>query len=409
MKRLATNIARTAANTTARAFFLRFKPERSHRLMEKTLACLDDHPRCLNALGRLGLKSRTAAQTTHTQIGNVSLPSPLILGAGLVKGHGFTRQADALAAVARGENIIPGWRSVPAIAGAVEFGSFTPQPRPGNSGPILWRDRRRKNLHNRVGLRNPGIAAATEFLSARTGQLPEIWGVSLAPDPEEADRQRRLETLAGAARALADRGLTPSWVTVNLSCPNAEPEAGQRLPDTQSPDEARQLCAAVRRELPAEVSIWAKVGPGFSAGLYVELAHALAQAGTEAVIATNTLAGMLPGASPPNVTTPGDPRHTAGMGGAGLLPHALRSVQVLSSATQNLPLDVIGCGGVMDGNALLRYQLAGAKAVQYWSALVYRGPLAADIISREVAKISATGAPGAPGAAGNIKQTHPKP
>lgn len=383
---------RTVANAAAREFFLRFRPERSHRLMEKTLACLDDHPRCLGALGRLGLRSEVAAaaQIASTQIGSLTLPGPLILGAGLVKGHGFASQTDALAAVARGENIIPGWRSVPAIAGAVEFGSFTPQPRPGNRGPTLWRDRRRRSLYNRVGLRNPGIAAATEFLSARTGQLPAIWGVSLAPDPEEANRQRRLETLAGAARALANRGLSPSWVTVNLSCPNAEPEAGQRLPDTQSPDEARQLCAAVRRELPADVVMWAKVGPDLSSGLYADLAHALAQAGAEAVIATNTLARTptgetSPAETSPAETSPADPRHTAGMGGAGLLPHALRSVQVLSSASRNLPLDVIGCGGVMDGNALLRFQAAGAKAVQYWSALVFRGPLAADIITSEAA------------------------
>jgi dihydroorotate dehydrogenase len=46
-------------------------------------------------------------------------------------------------------------------------------------------------------------------------------------------------------------------------------------------------------------------------------------------------------------------------------------------------VDVIGCGGVMDGATLRAYREHGIAAVQYWSALVYRGPLAAAIIARE--------------------------
>ena len=358
--------------------------------MERSLACLDNHPKFLGLVNRFGVKSQSVSPVT---VGRLNLDSSLILGAGLVKGRGFASEADALRAVNEGRNIIFGWRSIPTIVGPTEFGSFTPQPRMGNSGPVLWRDRSNTTLYNRVGLRNPGIVAAANFLGARANQLPSVWGVSLAPDPEESDQKKRLEGLASSARTLVDCGLAPSWVTVNLSCPNAEPEGGQRLPDTQSPDEARQLCLAVRNELPADVVIWAKVGPDHSEALYFDLAHALAQAGVEAVIATNTIPQILPDLKTSAAKTQGDVPAThefsAGMSGAGLQPHALRAVKALSAATKNLPLEVIGCGGVMDGKTFLDFKAAGAVAVQYWSALVFRGPLAADIIMAEAQSISA--------------------
>src|SRR5947208_2551717 len=90
----------------------------------------------------------------------ISLPLDLSFAAGLVKGTGFAREDEALAAVERGDNIIPGWRSVPALVGPLEIGSFTRYPRLGNPGTVVWRDPRTRSTQNRVGLRNPGARAA---------------------------------------------------------------------------------------------------------------------------------------------------------------------------------------------------------------------------------------------------------
>ena len=126
-------------------------------------------------------------------------------------------------AVGRGRNIIPGWRSVPALAGAVEMGSFTPAPRLGNPGTVLWRDAEHRTLYNRIGLRNPGARAAAAFLGERLTELPATYGISLATDPDETDLQQKCEGIAEAAKHFMSAGLRPSWVTVNLSCPNTEP------------------------------------------------------------------------------------------------------------------------------------------------------------------------------------------
>lgn len=100
-----------------------------------------------------------------------------------------------------------------------------------------------------------------------------------------------------------------------------------------------------------------------------------ADVGVQAVIATNTLGRPVPG----------NPSLTAGVGGGRLQTHALNAASLLQrEAEQNrYPVDVIGCGGILDGDSYLRYKARGIHVVQYWSALVYRGPLAAAIIESE--------------------------
>lgn len=440
-------------NRTATRHFLRKPPERAHESALRHLRFLDKHPRLLSALA-----SRFPKESWPVEAGGVQLDSPLILAAGLVKGDGFGSEAEAMDAVRQGRNIIPGWRSVPAIAGAVEMGSFTPVPRLGNPGTVLWRDAEQRTLYNRIGLRNPGARAAAAFLGEHQAELLATYGISLAADPDETDLQQKCESIAEAAKHFISAGLRPSWVTVNLSCPNTDPAwrtalagntkpvsrtdlAGETNPatktanapahqattnlaiqtSTEPPDHARAICVAVKQELPAEIPLWAKVGPDLPEATYQELVQALEEAGTKAIVAVNTATRKVPQSgrqktqggsertqggseqlSRDDPVTSNFPQSNAtetqaGMGGASLRSEALRAISALaaatppstaatappSSTTQNLSLDIIGCGGIFNGSDLQAFQNAGAKAAQYWSALVFRGPNAATLIARE--------------------------
>ena len=456
-------------NRATTRHFLRKSPERAHESALRRLRFLDKHSRLLAALA-----GRFPKESWPVEAGGVRLESPLILAAGLVKGDGFASEAEAMEAVKQGRNIIPGWRSVPALVGAVEMGSFTPAPRLGNPGTVLWRDAEHRTLYNRIGLRNPGARAAAAFLGERLAELPATYGISLTTDPDETDLQQKCESIAEAAKHFMSAGLRPSWVTVNLSCPNTEPTwrtgladntkpasrtdlAGETNPAiqtanvpahqatinpatpttntpahqatinpaiptaTEPPDHAKAICAAVKQELPAEIPLWAKVGPDLPEAAYQELAQALAEAGAKAIVAVNTATRQVPQSSNQEAQrglepTQGSSAHLsgddaansktlqssatetqAGMGGASLLPEALRAVSALAAAThlsaadpespsattQNPPLDIIGCGGILNGSDLQAFQNAGAKAAQYWSALVFRGPNAPTLIARE--------------------------
>ena len=340
----------------------------AHRLVVKQLGRLDRRPSLCRALRRYRRRSRAS-----TRVGRVVVDSPLILAAGLVKGEGFSTEEEALRAVAQGRNIMAGWRSVPALVGPVEMGSFTPRPRLGNSGQVLWRNTADRSLFNRVGLRNPGAVAAAAFLSERSDQLPDVFGISVASDPDQTDPARRDEETAEAVGKFIRAGLRPSWVTVNISCPNVP----QGYAHAELPAEVARLCRAVRRQLPKETALWVKVGPDIGAGRYGSIVRAAVDGGAEAIVATNTAPGQSP-----------DTGIAVGVGGALLHPRALQVVDELASARRESAREweIVGCGGVLDGDGYQAFLDRGAAAVQYWSALVFRGPMAPALITAEAAK-----------------------
>ncbi|MEP7290551.1 MAG: hypothetical protein ABI835_02155 [Chloroflexota bacterium] len=337
----------------------------AHERMLRLLAWLDDHRWTHTPLRWI----HTLAFTKRPVIiGGVTLPHPLMLAAGFVKGEGFTDKAEALQAAKR--NIVPGWRSMPLLVGAVEFGSFTPDPRVGNPGTVFWRDEATHSTQNRVGLKNPGALAAAEFLTIRKDKLPPVFGINIAVSPGVTDPEQECHEVLKALAAFLDRGVLPTWFTLNLSCPNTEDDPASR----QTESRARDLCAAVIRQLqPHNVPLWVKISPDLADEQYRALLRAFAETGVRAIIASNTL-----GAPAPDGTT-------AGVGGGLLHPHSLNVVGLLSEekARQNYDLDIIACGGVQDGVTYQRFAQHDVRAMQYWSALVYRGPLAAALIEQE--------------------------
>jgi dihydroorotate dehydrogenase len=306
------------------------------------------------------------------QVGGVHLPYPTIVAAGLVKGDGFATEVEAVAAVRSGRDIIPGWRSAAALAGPVELGSYTRHPRLGNHGRVLWRDSAAGWMQNRVGLRNPGARAAAAYLARHAADLPPTWGLNLAPSPGQADVARSRQELAEAARFFADAfaGLEagPSWITLNLSCPNTEDDPR----GNQSAELAHALAGALTGAV--DVPLWVKIGPDLSDAQLAGIVSALGHTSARAVVATNTLAQPTP-----------DGGAVAGVSGTRLRPAALATVARLKRTIDGSgsTLDIVGGGGILHGADLRAFRAAGARAAMLYTALVLRGPLAAALILQE--------------------------
>ncbi|MFZ4814123.1 MAG: hypothetical protein ACOYL5_06295 [Phototrophicaceae bacterium] len=301
------------------------------------------------------------------EVGGVVLPSPFILAAGLVKGDGFADEGAAMDAVQAGRNIIPGWRTMPALAGAVEFGSFTRYPRLGNAGRVLWRDGKTRSTQNRVGLRNPGIEAAIAFLIRHRKQLPAVYGINIAVTPGLEDADQEAREVQQATEIISSANIAPSWVTLNISCPNTEDDPAGH----QTEEKATRLCKIMVREM-AEIPVWVKVSPNLAREQYAALMSAFREARVRGVIATNTVATPTP---------TGD--GMAGLGGGGLHRAALAAVQAIQAEQTDPFIDVIGCGGIMDQASINPFAALGVQAFQYYSALIYRGLLAATILNHE--------------------------
>jgi dihydroorotate dehydrogenase len=271
----------------------------------------------------------------------------------------------------RGENIIPGWRSLPRLVGPVEIGSFTRWPRAGNPGVVVWRDAPTQSTQNRVGLKNPGARAAAAFLARGRHNLPRVYGINIAVSPGVDDPAQEQSEIVAALDAFLSLGIVPSWFTLNLSCPNTEDDPTGR----QTEDRTRLAVRAALACIGGAAPLWVKLGPDLSREQYCALLRALADEGARAVIATNTLGQPAPDGS----------GLLAGVGGGRLHQRALEVAALLAGEIQSrgYPLDVIGCGGVLDGRTWAAFSQIGVRAVQYWSALVYRGPLAAALIANE--------------------------
>ncbi len=324
------------------------------------------------ALGVARAMSEAMLPKEPVLVGGVYLPYPTILAAGLVKGDGFSTEAEAVAAVRAGRDIIPGWRSAAALAGPVEFGSYTRHPRLGNSGRVLWRDSAAGWMQNRVGLRNPGARAAAAYLGRHAGDLPPTWGLNLAVSPGVTDLGRSRDEIVEAATFFTDAfaGLEagPSWLTLNLSCPNTEDDPR----GVQSAGLARALSGALADAV--DVPLWVKIGPDLSERQLTALVEAFGETGVRAVVATNTLAQPSP-----------DGDGSAGVSGSRLRPRALDVVMRLNRTidVSGLTLDIVGGGGILEGADLLAFRAAGARAAMLYTAMVLRGPLAAALILRE--------------------------
>jgi dihydroorotate dehydrogenase len=340
--------------------FRRWDAQSAHDYSLRWLAWCDQHT---NVQPLVQVIHRSAFACHPVAIGGLELPHPAILAAGFVKGMGFANEADALVAVERGENIIPGWRTMPNLVGAVEFGSFTRHPRVGNSGSVMWRDTNTQSTQNRVGLRNPGARAAAAFLSGKT--LPALFGINIAVSPELDDSLQEKQELLEAVEIFLEAGIRPAWFTLNLSCPNTDDDPHSH----QTASEAELMCDALMSLLkPSAIPLWVKLGPDLSDHQYERLMSVFAKVGVQAVIATNTLAQPTP-----------DTSLIGGVGGGRLHADALRVVSRLADIRQrgSMPVAIIACGGVQDQASYQRVVAAGACVVQYYSGMIFRGPLVA--------------------------------
>lgn len=309
-------------------------------------------------------------------VGGTTLQHGFILAAGLVKGKGFETEEEALQAVQQGKNIIPGWRAVPALIGPLEYGSYTRWPRLGNPGVVVWRNPKTRSTQNRVGLRNPGAVAAAEFLANHANDLPSVFGINIAISPGVTTLEQETQEAIESIQAFVTRGVFPGWFTLNLSCPNTEDDPSNH----QTQEKTRAICTSivdylrsVSDKTAGEIPLWIKISPGLHESQYATLMKVFEETGVQAVVATNTLP----------MPAPSDPTVIAGAGGGQLHAHAVRAVEIISreKSKHGYSVDIIGCGGIHDKATYQVFSQYGVTVVQYWSGLVFQGPLMAAFLS----------------------------
>jgi dihydroorotate dehydrogenase len=236
--------------------------------------------------------------------------------------------------------------------GAVEIGTLTPLPQPGNARPRLFRLPEDRAVVNRYGFNNDGLAAGLD--QARRARRGGILGINVGANKEAADRIADYATGVAAAAPIAN------YVTINISSPNTP-----GLRDLQSGAALRDLLAragAAKGGTP----LFLKIAPDLDAGGIDDVARAAIEGGVDAIIIGNT-----------TITRPDlSSRHGAeagGLSGAPLAPLARARLGDLRRATGGA-VPLVAAGGIGDVAEAYARIRAGASLVQLYTALVYEGP-----------------------------------
>jgi dihydroorotate dehydrogenase (NAD+) catalytic subunit len=229
------------------------------------------------------------------------------------------------------------------VYGAAVAKSVSSDPWPGREAPRLSSSG--DGMLNAIGIQNPGIAEWARQVGPRLGDVPvPVWGSTVGHDAAG---------FSEVAMGLESAGVAA--IEVNLSCPNLDDGHLFAL----DPRASAEVVAAVRSA--TDLPIGAKLSP--NAIDIVEVAAAVAEAGADWVVLTNTVwgAGIDVKTRRPKLRSV-----VGGYSGAPLKAIAMRCVWEVAQALRELP--ILGCGGVQSGDDVVEYLLAGASGVAIGTA-----------------------------------------
>lgn len=227
--------------------------------------------------------------------------------------------------------------------GGISAKGVTPVERSGN--PPVRIVETPSGILNAVGLQNPGIDAflATELPWMHAQGATVICNISGNTIDEFCQMAQKLD------------GSEAAFIEVNVSCPNIH--AGGKVFGSD-PESIFSVTQAVRRCTDKPIMI--KLSPNVSD--IAQMAVAAQSGGADAVSLINTLAGM---AIDVNTCRPVLANITGGMSGPAVRPVALR---MCYQAAQAVTIPVVGMGGIMTGEDVVMFLLAGCSAVQVGTA-----------------------------------------
>jgi len=226
--------------------------------------------------------------------------------------------------------------------GAVTAKGVAIDPWSGNSTPRIAESA--SGMLNAVGLENPGAEAFIkgELSLFRRGNVKIIANLA----------GRSIEDYIRVAEMLTAADL--DMLELNISCPNIK-EGG--IGFGTSPQMAAQVTEAVRKVVTKPL---VKLTPNVTD--ISEIARAVESAGADAISLINTLAGMRIDVKTRQYILA---NKMGGLSGPAILPVAIRMVNQVSQAVK---LPILGMGGVMTGQDVVEFLMAGATAVAVGTA-----------------------------------------
>jgi dihydroorotate dehydrogenase len=336
----------------------RIDPERAHALAAWAMRALQRLPGALALLDRLlGPRERGL----RVEAMGLEFRSPLGVAAGVDKDATWFEGLAALG------------------FGAVEVGTVTAAPQPGNPArPRLSRLPRDRALINALGFPSQGREAAAARLAARR-RTPVVIGANIGKT-KAVEIDDAVADYCATARALAPHA---DYVALNVSSPNTP---GLRA--MQTAERLSALVEGVREELRAaapgcRVPLLVKLSPDLGDGEIEEIADLALRLELDGIVAVNTTVDT--GAAPGSAAEVAAQAHGGGVSGPPLRRRALEVLRLLHARAGGR-LTLVSVGGVEHHLDAWERILAGASLVQANTGLVYGGPLWPRRVNRGLAR-----------------------
>ena len=239
--------------------------------------------------------------------------------------------------------------------GAIVLKTVTLRPREGNPPPRCCETD--SGMLNSIGLANTGIG---KFLSEKLPALKKSFPGAKCVASIAGETTAEFAELAGLVGNSRSSAAVEA-VELNFSCPNVAKGGIHFGADTSSAAEAVKECRK-NTDLP----LWVKISP--AAADPVRIAGVCAEAGSDCIVAGNTMPGMVIDTAR---LRPLLGNITGGLSGPALFPVSLRTAYMI--ATHHPGITLIGCGGIDSADKAIQFLLAGCSAVQVGTA-VFRKP-----------------------------------
>lgn len=272
-------------------------------------------------------------------------PNPIGLAAGLDK------NAQCLSA----------WNSLGF--GFIEVGTVTPKPQLGNAKPRLFRLPKNQALINRMGFNNKGIDSLIEQVKLYSHHA--VLGINIGKNKDTTLEDAAKDYLICYQKAFA----YADYVTVNISSPNTSGlralQHGEMLKSILLPLKNEQK--ALADKFSKNVPILVKLAPDLKFNELKTIVDDLIQFEIDGVIVTNTTLQRHDLKQEKHVKEEG------GLSGKPLFQPSTEVIrQIYSQVGDALP--IVAVGGIFNSADAKAKFTAGAKLIQLYTGLIYRGP-----------------------------------
>jgi dihydroorotate dehydrogenase len=326
-----------------RPFLFNLDPETAHDLAIKSLK--------LNLLPSKMFEAEDE-QMLNVEILGKNFPNPIGLAAG------FDKSAQV-------------YNSILKLGfGFVEVGTVTPLKQFGNSKPRVFRLEDDHALINRLGFNNDGM----EVIKARirSDKKQGILGINIGPNKITKDQKNDFCLGLKNFFNIAD------YITVNISSPNTE--GLRNFHDKEKLTDLLTSLNKIKEDNKTNIPILLKVSPDIKENDIPEIIEVAVKKNISAFVLTNTTN------SNRNNLKNELKKEEGGLSGEPLQQISTNMIKKFYKQ-MNGEIPIIGVGGINSGKSAYEKIIAGASLLQLYTGFVYKGPLVAKNIKKELIQI----------------------